>query len=183
MTVNPLLSPEELATMEQKRDPLLKRLNSGSEYNLLKNPGKYTLVVASFYGKSQGVAMNASKEEVNRKMFAFDKKLESSASLDKAGYEAWSMAKVMRNQNQEAYVYHDRDRSIVTLGSFDQKDDPRLLKLASNLSAKYQTDPKTGKQLMVCEMVSIPNPNPNQPPEKLWLIDPEPKSIPVPRLK
>lgn len=183
MTVNPLISPAELAELERKRDPLLKRLNSGSEYSLVKNPGKYTLIVASFKGKSQGIAMSASREEVRRKVTTFDRKLETDVSLDKAGYEAWSMAKAMRGQNQEAYVYHDRDRSIVTLGSFDDPEDPRLHKLVERMKARYITNPKTGKQEMTCEMVSLPARNPNDPPEKFWLLDPNPMIMPVPRLK
>lgn len=183
MTVNPLISPEELATMERKRDPLIKKLNSGSEYSLLKNPGKYTLIVASFKGKSAGVAMSASEEEVNRKVNKFDRKLETEVSLDKAGYEAWSMAKVMRGQNQEAWVYHDRDRSVVTLGSFETPEDPKLLRLAQKMQARYITDPKTGRQQLTCEMVSIPGKDPSQPPEKFWLVDPNPLIMPVPKLK
>ncbi len=183
MTVNPLISPEELVTLERKRDPLIKRLNSGSEYSLLKNPGKYTLIMATFKGRSAGVAMNASKDEISRKINKFDIKLETDATLDKAGYEAWSMAKTLRSQNKEAWVYHDRDKSIVTLGSFNSPDDPKLLRIAEEHKARYETDPKTGKQFLTCQMVSIPGKSEKAPPEKFWLIDPEPYVMPVPRLK
>ena len=183
MTVNPLISPEELANLERSRDPLIKRLNSGSEYSLLKNPGKYTLILASFKGKAQEVAMSAPKEEINRKILSFDKKLATDVSLDKAGYEAWSMAKTLRNQKQEAYVYHDRDRSIVTLGSFESPDDPHLLRLVEKMKARYIADPKTGRQNLTCEFVSNPARDSGLPPEKIWLIDPNPLIMPVPKLK
>ncbi|MCA9093735.1 MAG: hypothetical protein KDA68_09630 [Planctomycetaceae bacterium] len=183
MTVNPLISPEELVTLERQRDPLIKRLNSGSEYSLLRNPGKYTLILASFKGRSTGVAMSASKEEISSKINKFDNKLMSDATLDKAGYEAWSMAKTLRNQNKEAWVYHDRDKSIVTYGSFDSPDDPKLLKIAEKFKARYETDPATGRQFLTCQMVSTPGKNANAPPEKVWLIDPEPYVMPVPRLR
>lgn len=183
MTVNPMISPEELALMERKRDPLIKRLNSGSEYSLLRNPGKYTLIVASFKGRSTGISMSAPQDEISRKISKFDQRLETDVSLDKAGYEAWSMAKTLRSQRQEAWVYHDRDQSIVTLGSFDSPDDPRLLRIAERLKARYVTDPATGKQQLSCEMVSVPSDNPNTPPQKFWLLDPEPRVLPVPQIR
>lgn len=183
MTVNPLISSEELAELERKRDPLLKRLNSGSEYSLLKNPGRYTLIVATFKGKQLGVSMSSPKDELDRKILSFDNKLKVDMSLDKASYEAWSMAKTMRNQDKEAYVYHDRDRSVVTMGSFETPDDPRLLRLAESLKARYITDPQTGKQQLTCEMVSLPASKRDAPPEKFWLLDPNPLIMPVPRLR
>lgn len=177
LTVNPLLTPQEVANLERKTDPLLLKLNSGSEYSLLKNPGKYTLVIATFMGHSQSLAMNTPADEVISKTAKFDEKIRNNVSLDNAGYDAWSLVKTMRSQNMDAYVYHDRYQSVVTVGSFSAKDDPRMIQLAKNFAAKMKKVPKSQKEVLVAETIKAPG---NQ---KTWIMDPEPRPMEVPHIR
>lgn len=187
LTINPLLTPQEVASMERKSDPLLIKLNSGSDYSLFKNQGKYTLVVATFLGQSQTLAMNAPTDEVERKTAKFDEKLKSMSlsrnmSLDKAGEDAWALTETMRAQRLDAYVYHDRYQSVVTVGSFDRKDDPRMIQLAKKFGAKTTQHPKTKKEILVCETIKSTGQNAKGQADKTWLMDPEPRPMEVPHI-
>jgi hypothetical protein len=184
LTVNPLLSPDEL--LKRKTDPLLVKLNSGAEFSLLDNPGKYTLVIASFYGKSKTQVGTSRFGDTERQ---FDEHIGN--TLDQAATSAWQLANTLRraqsygyDQNFEAYVYHDRYHSIVTVGAFDSPDDPRIKALGHLFSAKVKTLPDTGKEALLAEVLTIPRqPLPNRPPEKSWMFDPNPRLIEVPRLR
>jgi hypothetical protein len=113
LTQNPLLSPEELAQKTKEHDPLLLRLNSGGEFSLLENSGKYTLVVATFTGKSQMQMLNPKENFDAEKLQQFDRDIQSKSSLDQAGYDSWALVRAMRAKGIEAFVFHDRYRSIV----------------------------------------------------------------------
>ncbi|MFO1020254.1 MAG: hypothetical protein U0903_06110 [Planctomycetales bacterium] len=181
LTVNPMLTPQEVANMERKSDPLLIKLNSGGDYSLFRNPGKYTLVVATFLGQSQTLAMNTSAEDAVRKTAVFDAKLKS-PSLDKAGEDAWALAETMRSQKLDAYVYHDRYQSVVTVGSFDRADDPRMIQWAKKFGAKTVMHPQTKKEVLMCETIKSAG-RTNNAPDRTWLMDPEPRPMEVPHLK
>lgn len=171
LTLNPLLSPEDLA--RQNRDPLIKQLNQGAEHSLTENRGKYSLIVASFYGKSQ----------VKSSKFAeFDKLLKRKDSLTNAAVESWALTRTMRSRGMEAYIYHDRYRSIVTIGSFDSPSDPRIPRLVQMFCAKYRKHPNTGQEVLVSEAIQVPSDKKGAPPLKSWTMDPEPKLIEVPRI-
>jgi hypothetical protein len=172
LTTNPMLSPDEVATAVRAKDPLVAKLNSGVDHSLLSNPGKYSLVVASFYGKSQ----------VKPTRFAeFEKKLAGSVNLDQAGMDAWQLCQAMRQQKLEAWVYHDRFRSIVTVGSFDSPSDPRIEKHRKAFSAKYKKHPETGKDVLVSEAIQVAG-SKGQTPLKNWVMDPYPQVIEVPKV-
>jgi hypothetical protein len=171
LTTNPMLSQEEVARIAQSKDPLLARLNSGVEFSLTSNPGKFSLIVASFYGSSQ----------IKPTRFAeFDKKLATNVSLDNAGHEAWQLARAMRQQGIEAYVFHDRYRSIVTVGAYATKKDAALLKQRDSFKAKYKKNPETGKDVLVAESIQIGGGN-GKLPLKNWVMDPDPQPVEVPR--
>jgi hypothetical protein len=179
LTVNPLLSQEEVA--KRRRDPLILKLNSGGEHSLLDNPGKYTVIVASFYGKSVTQVVGGGFEKAAERF-------EVSSSLDEAGENAWALVRALRSlnainpsqPNYEAYVYHDRYRSVVTVGSFDSPHDPRIRQLQETFGSKIKENPQTGKQFMTAEMLTIP---PNGPPVKTWLFDPKPEVMEVPKIR
>ncbi len=89
MTRNPALSPEELA--RKYRDPLTVKLNSNIEHSLFENKGKYTLIVASFNGKTK----------VKPTQFkAFDSMLQRKGkqSGSKAGRDSWALMTLLRQQ-------------------------------------------------------------------------------------
>jgi hypothetical protein len=110
LTVNPLL-PREMFT-PPGLDDLLVKANEGVEYSLLNCPGKYTVQVATFTGK---IAIKP--EEIERlKRERFDP---SKSELVVAAQMAHKLAEALRLKGYEAYVFHDRYASVVTVGSFD----------------------------------------------------------------
>jgi hypothetical protein len=143
---NPLLPPEELA--KKTRDPLILKLNSGWDHSLFENKGRYTLVVASFFGKSE--VSPAKFQEFNK---MFDDR--SKVSLDNAAQESWKVMSTLRQLGFDAYVYHDRFKSIVTVGSFKSPNDPDIQRLVQKFRAKEEQDPKTGKPMLLAVNLQI----------------------------
>lgn len=178
ITVNPLLSPEELA--EHKRDPLLLRLNSGAQFSLFENPGRYSLIVASFYGRSQSAV---GEGKLQRVLEAFTSK--DLSLLDQAGEDAWQVATLLNNHPKlkergvSAYVLHERYRSIVTVGAFDSPDDPLIPILTEMFRAKVKVDPVSGRKILTGENISAPWRKGGQ--VNTWTFDPEPMLVAVPR--
>lgn len=169
---NPMLSPEDLA--RKHADPLLVKLNSNVEHSLLENPGRFTLTVASFNGQS--IIKPASYGSFDRNLTK-----KSNISLDNAARESWELMTVLRQQGFEAYVYHERYRSIVTIGSFKSDKDPRIAQLFEKFRAKEKTNPDTKQVSLHGEITQIPGKRKNDPPLKFWLMDPAPKLIEVPK--
>lgn len=175
LTMNPLLSAQDMK--RKRRDPLLRELNNGAEFSLLEAPGKYTVVVASFYGKSltQMGAINQQKvDAVFRKV----------SRLDEAGLDAWKLAHVLRDKrNIEAYVLHDRYQSVVTVGSFDSPDDPDIQKIVQLFGAKVTIHPQSGNEILTAEVIT----NQDRDPKKgdivrTFVFDPKPQLIEIPRI-
>ena len=185
LTINPLLSPQEVA--KRKQDPLIAKLNSGVEYSLLNNKGKFSLVVASFYGNSV--------TETATSRFANASESETvSNSLDKAAQNAWLLTKALREAKKhgfpagnatdiDAYVLHEKYRSIVTVGSFDSPQDPRIEAYAKLFGSKMRPHPETGVEAMTSEYFIIPGASAGAPPLASWVFDPRPTLMQVPRAK
>jgi hypothetical protein len=195
LTLNPLLTPEEIQATKQ--DPLLIKLNTGDEMSLYNNPGKYTLVVCSFYGKS-------SKAQVGMMGLANFREAQKSflpgESLDEAILGSWELATLIRRgyfvtaldgktvapkpQAFDAWIWHDRMKSVVTVGSFDRLDDPRIGQLQRAFGAKMEEHALTKKPFLAAAQLTIPAQlKPNQLPEKFWVFDPKPQLVEVPRLR
>lgn len=172
ITRNPVLSDDGIPA--KVKDPLVLKLNSGVEHSLLENKGKYTLVVATFNGNSK----------MKPAQFGdFDKRLErrEHVGLDQALIESWELAKTMRAQKLEAYVYHERFRSIVTVGSFNSPNDPEIKKFYEAFRAKQKQHPTTGADILLAEAIQIPGSAKGDRPLRAWAMDPEPQLIEVPR--
>ena len=106
VTRNPIL-PEEYFTAPTV-DSFVHQLNEGLDYSLLECDGKYTVVVKTFEGL--GTIVDGKK----------DKDFEPSVSrLDKFAADAGKMTSELRSQGVEAYQFHDRFRSLVTVGNFE----------------------------------------------------------------
>jgi hypothetical protein len=179
MTPNPLLTSAELHS--RKHDPLLLKLNADSEVSLLNNRGKYTVVVASFYGKS----LTAAKGSFDAKADSF----KVTNSLDLAGQAAWELAVALRKYKRiKAWVYHDRYKSVVTVGEFVSENDPQIEKVREHFGAKRRevTDRNHrlyGAKPLTAEMLTIPlKPLPGQNIERRWIFDPKPELMLVPQL-
>jgi hypothetical protein len=112
---NPLL-PKEYFT--PGLDPEVAKWNRGLDESLLKCPGKYTIKVATFRGRSSLVRSDDFEEEAPRLRFAKD-----DDPLVIAGDNAHKLAVALRSVGWEAYEFHDRHESYVTVGSFDEMKD------------------------------------------------------------
>lgn len=175
---NPLLSADDQSS--RARDPLLAKINKDVTYSLVENPGKYSLIVASFYGNSQ-IKPAAFKD------FDRSQKINKNISLENAALESQQLCAVMRNQGYEAYVYHERFRSIVTVGSFKSKSDPQIAKLKEMYKAKYKRNEKTGEDVLVAEAIKVHGTQDAKIPKKFgteyirpgeaWTMDPVPELI------
>ena len=178
MTTNPLLTDEELAL--RSHDPLVLKLNSGADYSLMSNPGRYTVIVATFQGHIYTQLAGHTTDD-----HAFEK---INQPLSEAGERAWELCSALRHARSlgydkefEAYVYHDRFSSIVTVGSFDSKDDPRIVQLQNFFGAKISQVKTDGSPSIGAEAFTIPHhPRPNEV-VKTFIFDAYPELIEVPK--
>lgn len=188
LTINPTLKPTEV--VRRKVDNETKHFNSGIEYALVNVKHKYTLRVATFSGKS-AIPLGSSKYTNNESIF--DKTIVESGpyNLARAGEDAMQLTYAMRRSSEatrksfgadrfEAYVFHDKYQSIVTVGGFDSKDDPEIKRLAQLFMAKYKLE-DSGEYAYVTESLSLSD-DPNAPPLQTWAFDPVPEIIEIPHL-
>ncbi|MBN2129415.1 MAG: hypothetical protein JW741_07955 [Sedimentisphaerales bacterium] len=115
MTQNPLLDNE---TTTKSLDPLVVKMNKDLPYSLLKCPGKYTVQVAHFTGKV--IVDQTAIKEIEHGQRQLKETL-----LDQAAEKAHALTVALREKGFEAYELHDRQVSIVTIGSFNSYGTPR----------------------------------------------------------
>lgn len=177
LAVNPLLSLEEIAA--RRKDPLLLKLNAGGDNSIMENKGKYTLVVASFKGRHQAQVGESGYRQ------ALDS-FQISGTLDNAAERAWKVARILRDGPQEgtqkgrrfeAFVFHDRYQSVVTIGSFSSPQDPAIQQIRQLFEAKVHRG-TNGKSFTTGESLMVPG----NPPETV-VFDPVPRLMEVPKLK
>ena len=114
ITTNPLL-PDDYYN-PQGIDPLVVKMNKHVKHSLLECPGEYTVQVATFKGT---VIIDQRKiQEVER-----GKKV--SDALADAALKAHQLTEALRLKGWDAYEFHDRHASIVTVGSFNSVGTPR----------------------------------------------------------
>lgn len=109
ITTNPLLPDEYFRPTGIDR--FVAQLNEGMKYSLLECPDTYTVRVASFSGL---IAVNpAHIKEIEKNNF-------TSSRLEEGALKAHRLAVALRAKGYEAYQFHDRRSSIVTVGSFNK---------------------------------------------------------------
>ena len=131
MVANPMLPKEYFAP--SGLDKFIVELNQDSPYSLLKCPGKYTVQVAHFTGR---VEIDPAKVQDALNGGDFGDK------LAEAGEKAEKLTKALREKGYEAYEFHDRYASIVTVGSFSSVGSPRP-------DGKIEIDPRILKIMQV----------------------------------
>ena len=139
LTVNPLTPQDGTGS---RLDPFIIRMNEDVQFNLLKNSAPFTVRVASFRGK---VTIDLERN--------FDKNEEISNKLVKAAENAHRLTMVLRSKGVDAYEFHDRHESIVTIGSFNTvgtpradgkiEIDPRILRIIETYKARRQRLPNS----------------------------------------
>ena len=115
VTRNPLL-PEEYFR-QKGLDSFVIELNEGVEFSLLENESRYSVRVATFRGET---TMNLQQiARLTRNTGKVTSKLEVAAD------KAHRLTMALRKRGVEAYEFHDRHESIVTIGSFESVGTPR----------------------------------------------------------
>jgi len=209
LTINPMRKPEDVVQKIVDKDT--KYLNTGIPYPLVKNPHKYTVRVASFTGKSATPLGNSSFRGRENQ---FDLNLRTAVNFNivRAGEDAEQLTAFLRNKGtrsqgggdailREAYTYHDKFQSIVTIGGFDSPDDPRIRLISQYYSPTLVPDMqllgstvRDPKQVTDEELAKLPKVltthteqllgnDPKAPPIQVWTFDTAPQVIAVPRLK
>jgi hypothetical protein len=151
-TRNPLLPREYF--VPKGVDSFVAKMNDGVEHSLLDCPGKYTVKVATFRGKT--ILQTSAKEDPVAKPFWNRRKAEEDNPLIEAAENAHLLTRELRAHGWEAYEFHDRMESIVTIGSFSQAAQqlpdgrvfaaPGVEKIFRTFGAAYNTpaDPLSG---------------------------------------
>ncbi|QDU91198.1 hypothetical protein Pla175_46180 [Pirellulimonas nuda] len=113
MAPNPLLPHDYFTPRGVEKE--VAKWNSRVEHSLLKAPNRYTVRVATFRGRGtlQGAASVMSTRVKN-------KKADDGEALVEAAENAHLLTEALRDAGYEAYEFHDRDESYVTIGSFDR---------------------------------------------------------------
>ncbi len=114
VTRNPLL-PEEMF-VAKGIDPFVVDLNKDLPNSLLKCQGRYTVRIASFRG------VDTMKPAEFERLTSEQRKM---AKIDEAALKASRLCAALREKGIEAYEFHDRTESIVTVGSFNDVGQPR----------------------------------------------------------
>jgi hypothetical protein len=152
LTRNPLLPREYF--VPKGVDPFVAKMNAGVENSLLDCPGEFTVQVATFRGTT--ILQTSAKDEKAESFLWNRRKNAGQDPLVEAAENAHLLTKELRDHGWDAYEFHDRTESIVTIGSFNQVaqtlPDGRILaepgveKIVKTFSAAYDTpaDPLTG---------------------------------------
>ena len=120
ITRNPLL-PEDYFAPKGGLDELVVKMNKNVKHSLLDCPGKYTVQVAHFTGE---VIIN--QNEIRAIETGAKAGPESTKQgLADAAEKAHELTEALRIKGYEAYEFHDRYASLVTVGSFDSVGTPR----------------------------------------------------------
>jgi hypothetical protein len=123
VTNNPMLPREYFAPTGL--DPLVLKMNEGVKHSLLDNPGNFSVKVATFTGRSALGSAAIAKYEREGK----------ASALVEAAEKAHEMCESLRKKGYEAYEFHDRYASFVTVGSFNTTGTPRA-------DGKIEIDPR-----------------------------------------
>lgn len=167
-TRNPLL-PEALFNAKGL-DPFVVEMNEDLPYSLLKCPGRYTVRVASFRGVD---TMKPAEFE------RLTTKEQSLSKIDQAALKASELCKLLRQKGVEAYEFHDRTESIVTVGSFQEVGQPRA-------DGKIEINPNMHRVMEQYGPIKQAKPGTNM--EEVFArvlgnlrFDPQPMPVEVPR--
>jgi hypothetical protein len=107
---NPILPAEYFSN---RVDDFVQKLNADSRYSLLRCSGKYTVKVGEYRGFVIADPKGMEEAEKNQN------KLHQSDQLARAGDKAETVCHALREKGYDAYTFHDRTKSIVTVGSYN----------------------------------------------------------------
>jgi hypothetical protein len=125
---NPLLPPEFFN--QQTVDDEAIALNKDVPHSLLECPGKFTVQIATFKGNAVIKQNDIQDIEQGRK--------EMQSQLGTAARQAHDLTVYLQAKGYDAYQYHDRFSSVVTIGSFNSPG-----KMQTN--GQFEIDPEIKK--------------------------------------
>lgn len=139
MTRNPLLPDEYFAP--KGVDKFVEKMNKDFEHSALEIKGKQTIRVATFRGRGTLVGASQSRSSKTRR------KNNEIDPLVEAAENAHLLCEEMRRKGWEAYEFHDRTESWVSVGSFDKVTDANgqplaeAIEIVRTFGAAYNTSP------------------------------------------
>jgi hypothetical protein len=154
-TRNPLLPREYF--VPKGVDEFVAKLNQGVEHSLLDCPGRYTVQVATFRGKTVLQTSNEQPQKPGGIGWMWGKSKDE--PLVEAAENAHLLTEILRKNGYDAYEYHDRTESLVAIGSFEQVGErgangqlvpsPEVLRIIQTFGAAYDSpaDPLTGDDI------------------------------------
>jgi hypothetical protein len=141
-------------------------MNQKEKYSLFKCQKPWTLVVQVYQGAA--ITQSAPKPNVfdqarpGARQAAMERQLNllsraSGRDLKSSATEAGKLAEQLRDKGRgfEAYVFHTRDASLVTVGGFRGPSDPDLLRLQKQLA-----NLKVGESQLLAQPVPFEVPRP-----------------------
>lgn len=154
-TRNPMLPREYF--VPKGVDAFVAKMNDGVEFSLLNCPGRQTIRVATFRGNAiLQTSAQSDRDSAGGSFWGRKKKVDDHNPLVEAAENAHLLTKELRDHGWEAYEFHDRTESIVTIGSFADVTQrlpdgrvvviPQVQKIVQTFDAGYDTpaDPLTG---------------------------------------
>jgi len=112
---NPLLPSEYF--VPKGIDKFVVEMNKGVPHSLLDCPERYTVKVATFTGHA--ILLD------QKNLKAIEEGATPKSYLEDAAKSAHLLTEALRKKGYEAYEFHDRYSSIVTVGSFNSVGSPR----------------------------------------------------------
>jgi hypothetical protein len=109
---NPLLPREYF--VPKGVSPDIAKWNKGLKYSLLNCPGRYSIRVATFGGRT------TIKQDEVRNLSQGVRQASADDPLVIASKKAHLLTVALREKGWDAYEFHNRKESFVTVGSFDQ---------------------------------------------------------------
>jgi hypothetical protein len=132
---NPLVPKEDNAP-KNVADDFTKRINKDETYNLLEHcKSPWTLTVAVFQSPPVVQGHSGSSSFLDKLMGR-----SGGEQLAASAMNAHNLAEVLRKLGYETYVLHTRFNSVVTVGGYKSKDDPRLQQMAEVLKQRFKMD-------------------------------------------
>lgn len=174
LTRNPMLPQDYFQAPDV--DSFVRSLNDDKPNSLLNCKGRYTVVVRTFTGFS--TIVDGKKEKGYTP---------SAERMEKCGRDAHEMTALLRAEGVEAYEFHDRNQSVVTIGSFNSLGKelpgggfeylPEIQRIMSQYRA-FNVDPKLADHIKHQTSQGVPV---NCVAEK-YPFDVEPLPIAVPKV-
>ena len=121
---------------------IVAKMNDGVEHSLLNCPGNYSVKIATFRGKT--ILQTSGEDNGSGMAFWNGRKKKDRNLLVEAAENAHLLAEELRSHGIEAYEFHDRTESIVTIGSFSQAAGAKTDSGAYRRWNKYQIGHQPG---------------------------------------